>query len=212
MACTCINTTRRSTRRIPGRSAHRLTVNYGLRWEPYLSNINKTGQLDHFDQSTQTSGFWQRLHPACPVWTGFRHDPQYKCANGYNCSDYNKFFPRMGIVLDRRGNGKMTIRASYGIFGDRLHQFFPNQMGFGPPFGNNIGISNVSLSNPMGELPRRQRDSLSCEPAAQWVHARNPIAHSRQRAHTSASIQTTTSRCTSTSGTSAFSVKSAIGC
>ena len=56
-------------------------------------------------------------------------------------------------MIDPIGDGKMTIRASYGMFGDRLHQFFPNQMGFGPPFGNNIGISNVSLSNPWASYP-----------------------------------------------------------
>jgi hypothetical protein len=47
----------------------------------------------------------------------------------------------------------MTIRASYGMFGDRLHQFFPNQMGFGPPFGNNISISNVNIANPWANYP-----------------------------------------------------------
>jgi hypothetical protein len=131
----------------------RFTVNYGLRWEPYLSNINKTGQLDHFDQSLYNSGFHSSVFPNAPVGLAFAGDPQYKCANGYNCSDYNKFFPRLGIVLDPKGDGKMTIRASYGMFGDRLHQFFPNQMGFGPPFGNNIGLSNVNLSNPWASYP-----------------------------------------------------------
>ena len=131
----------------------RLTVNYGLRWEPYLSNINKTGQLDHFDQSLYNSGFRSSVFPNAPVGLAFAGDSQYKCANGYNCSDYNKFFPRVGIVLDPKGDGKMTIRASYGMFGDRLHQFFPNQMGFGPPFGNNIGLSNVNLSNPWAGYP-----------------------------------------------------------
>jgi hypothetical protein len=131
----------------------RFTVNYGLRWEPYLSNINKYGQLDHFDPSLFSAGFKSTIFPNAPVGLAFAGDPQYACANGYNCSDYKKFFPRVGFVIDPMGDGKMTVRASYGMFGDRLHQFFPNQMGFGPPFGNNISISNVSLSNPWASYP-----------------------------------------------------------
>jgi hypothetical protein len=131
----------------------RLTINYGLRWEPYLSNINKYGQLNHFDQSLYNQGFRSSVFVNAPVGLAFAGDPQYKCANGYNCNDYNKFFPRVGLVFDPSGNGKMTIRASYGMFGDRLHQFFPNQMGFGPPFGNNIGISNVNIANPWASYP-----------------------------------------------------------
>jgi hypothetical protein len=131
----------------------RFTLNYGLRWEPYLSNVNKFGQLDHFDQSLFTAGFHSSVFKNAPVGLAFAGDPQYACANGYNCSDYNKFFPRIGFALDPKGDGKMTIRASYGMFGDRLHQFFPNQMGFGPPFGNNISISNVNLSDPWKTYP-----------------------------------------------------------
>ncbi|HTA46914.1 MAG TPA: carboxypeptidase-like regulatory domain-containing protein [Bryobacteraceae bacterium] len=131
----------------------RLTVNYGLRWEPYLSNINKYGQLDHFDPALYTAGFRSRVFTNAPVGLAFAGDPQYKCANGYNCSDYNKFFPRVGLVIDPEGNGRMTIRASYGMFGDRLHQFFPNQMGFGPPFGNNVGLANVNIADPWANYP-----------------------------------------------------------
>jgi hypothetical protein len=130
-----------------------LTLNYGLRWEPYLSNINKFGQLDHFDPGLYSAGFHSSIFPNAPAGLAFAGDPQYKCANGYNCSDYNKFFPRVGVVIDPKGDGKMTIRASYGMFGDRLHQFFPNQMGFGPPFGKNISVSNVNLSNPWANYP-----------------------------------------------------------
>jgi hypothetical protein len=131
----------------------RLTINYGLRWEPYLSNVNKYGQLDHFDPALFASGFRSSVFTSAPVGLAFAGDPQYACANGYNCSDYKKFFPRVGLVFDPTGSGKMTIRASYGMFGDRLHQFFPNQMGFGPPFGSNVSLSNVNLTNPWAAYP-----------------------------------------------------------
>ena len=48
----------------------RFTMNYGLRWEPYLSNINKYGQLDHFDPSLYAAGFHKQRIPQCPRWSG----------------------------------------------------------------------------------------------------------------------------------------------
>jgi hypothetical protein len=133
--------------------AKRVTLNYGVRWEPYLSNMNKFGQLDHFTPELFAQNFHSSVFTSGPTGLAFAGDPQYACANGYNCNSWAKFFPRIGMVVDPMGDGKMTIRAAYGIFGDRLHQFFPNQMGFGPPFGSNVGLSNVNLSDPWASYP-----------------------------------------------------------
>ena len=149
--------------------AKRLTVNYGLRWEPYFSNVNKYGQLDHFEPALFAANFHSSTFTSAPAGLAFAGDPQYACANGYNCSDYKKFFPRVGLVFDPMGDGKMTIRASYGMFGDRLHQFFPNQMGFGPPFGSNVGLSNVNLTNPWANYPGGN--------AIPYLANCNPIGH-----------------------------------
>ena len=133
--------------------SRRLTLNYGVRWEPYLSNQNKYGQLDHFDPTLFAQGFHSSVFTSAPVGLAFAGDPQYNCGTGYNCNTWDKFFPRVGLVWDPTGQGNMSIRASYGMFGDRLHQFFPNQMGFGPPFGSNVGLSNVNLSDPWANYP-----------------------------------------------------------
>ena len=153
------------------KATKRLTLNYGLRWEPYLTNTNKYGQLDHFEPGLFSSGFRSRIFTNAPIGLAFAGEPQYPCGNGYNCSDKNKFFPRFGLAWDPQGNGKMTIRASYGMFGDRLHQFFPNQMGFGPPFGNNISVSNVNLSNPWASYPGGN--------AIPYLVGCSPVGHAR---------------------------------
>ena len=99
----------------------------------------------------------------------FAGDPQYACGDNYNCNDWHKFFPRAGLAWDPTGSGKMTIRAAYGMFGDRIHLFFPNQMGFGPPFGGNVGLSNVNMSNPWANYPGGN--------AIPYLANCNPIGH-----------------------------------
>ena len=52
----------------------RLTLNYGLRWEPYLSNENITGQVNHFDQALFDRGFQSKIMlnaPPCGAYSSF---------------------------------------------------------------------------------------------------------------------------------------------
>ncbi len=129
----------------------RLTINYGVRWEPYLSNVNATGQTNHFDQALFDRKFQSSVFRNAPRGLAFPGDPEYACGNNYNCHSWAKFFPRVGLAWDPTGGGKTIVRVAYGIFGDRLHQFFPNQMSFGPPNGNRVNLANVNLANPWGD-------------------------------------------------------------
>ena len=60
-------------------------------------------------------------------------------------------YPRFGLAWDPQGNGKMTVRAAYGQYGDRWHMFGTNVNEFGPPFGGNESASlggAANLTNP----------------------------------------------------------------
>ena len=47
----------------------------------------------------------------------------------------------------------MTIRAAFGMFGDRNEMFTYNNIDMDPPFGQNISLGNVNLSNPWASYP-----------------------------------------------------------
>jgi hypothetical protein len=128
----------------------RLTLNYGVRWEPYLAITNKQGQIHFFDEELFAQNYRSPVFSNAPPGLIFPGDPKYICGKSYGCNEWAKFFPRVGLAFDPLGDGKMTIRASYGISGDRSHMFFPNQMSFGPPFADRVSLSNVNLSNLWG--------------------------------------------------------------
>jgi hypothetical protein len=136
----------------------RLTLNYGVRWEPYTSPYSKYGQFSHFDNNLYLAGVQSSLFQNAPPGLVFPGDKQYACGKSLNCPQWDKFLPRVGVVWDPFGDGKSTVRAAYGMYGDRNHMFYSNFMSQYAPFGNTIaqsgGATNiVSIGNPWGTYP-----------------------------------------------------------
>jgi len=131
----------------------RLTLNYGIRWEPYIAPTSKFGWYSHFDPALSTQGVRSTVYVNAPPGLIFPGDPQYTVGNHPESSRWNTWAPRVGLVWDPQGNGRMTIRAAFGIFNDRQHlQGFQSFTG-DPPYGDNISLANVNLANPWVTYP-----------------------------------------------------------
>ncbi len=131
----------------------RLTVNYGLRWEPYMGPYSKFGQLDHFDLGLYNQNFHSSVFTNAPAGLAFPGDKEYACGNNIHCSVWNKFFPRAGLAWDPVGDGRTSIRASYGMFGDRNNFLFYAQMSANAPFADTVNLANVNIANPWATYP-----------------------------------------------------------
>ena len=131
----------------------RLTVNYGIRFEPFFALSAKTGGFTHFDQSLFSQGVHSTVYANGPAGLIVPGDPQYTIGNHPEGNKVNRWAPRLGIVWDPFGNGKTIVRAAYGIFTD--HPYIQEYTGFGtnPPIGNNISLANVNLTNPWANYP-----------------------------------------------------------
>ena len=131
----------------------RLTLNYGVRWEPYQSFYNNRGENETFLPSLFNQNVHSQVFANAPAGLFFPGDPQYTCGDSFNCSDFKKFFPRVGLAWDPQGKGKMTIRAAYGMYGDRSSMLAGTAGYFAPPFGSNVSVSGANLSNPFANYP-----------------------------------------------------------
>ena len=135
----------------------RLTANIGVRWEPYTAVYQKySGQDDHFDPSLFAQNVHSTIYQNAPAGLVFSGDPQYSCGNSFNCSKWDKFFPRLGLAWDPKGDGRMSVRAAYGMFGDRMSMLSLSQEQFGSPYGNLVSAAGGNLTNPWanyGGLP-----------------------------------------------------------
>jgi hypothetical protein len=132
----------------------RLTANYGVRWEPYTAVYQSRAAQDlHFDPTLFTNNVHSSYYQNAPAGLVFSGDPQYGCGNSFNCPKWDKFFPRVGLAWDPQGTGRMTIRASYGMLGDRMSMLSLSQEQFGAPFGNTVTANGGTLLNPWSGYP-----------------------------------------------------------
>jgi len=126
----------------------RLTLNYGVRWEPYLSPYNNRGENEHFDLDAFAQNIHSKVFANAPAGLFFPGDPQYTSGKYFNGPRWAKFYPRFGLAWDPEGKGRMTIRAAYGMYGDRAMMLAGTQMYFSPPFGNTVSNSGSNLTDP----------------------------------------------------------------
>lgn len=123
-----------------------LTLNYGLRWEPYLPAKDRYHRGSHFDPAAFAAGTRSAVFPNAPPGLFFCGDvAQTPCS--YVNSHWANFSPRVGFNWDPRGKGKETIRAGFGLFYDNPEEFYFDRFADNSPFG-----SATTLSRPAGGL------------------------------------------------------------
>ena len=142
----------------------RLTLNYGLRWEPYLPEHNSDDHSENFDMANFTAGTTSTVFTKAPAGMIFDGDAQMS-GNHYNFPVYDIFDPRVGLIWDPFGDGKTSVRASYGTFHDSPQMFFNTRYSNSPPFGSTVSLNNVPFANPWatyaGGDPFPALDSIS---------------------------------------------------
>jgi len=131
----------------------RLSIVYGVRWEPYTSPYAKYGWFAHFDQSLFNQNVHSSVYANAPAGLIFPGDSQWPSGNKIANNRWNMFLPRLGIVWDPEGKSRMTVRAAYGRFSDRMNLLGFTGFAQSPPYGNNITLNNVNLSNPWATYP-----------------------------------------------------------
>jgi hypothetical protein len=131
----------------------RVTMNYGVRWEPYLAIYSKHDRFVHYDQALADQGVRSKVYVNAPAGVIFPGDSQYECGRSVHCNKWALFAPRLGLGWDVQGDGRTSVRAAYGMFYDRQQTIALTGFGQNVPFGNTVPLTNVTLSDPWGTYP-----------------------------------------------------------
>lgn len=131
----------------------RLSLNVGVRWEPYLPEIETQQRVTHFDMASFQSGKKSQMYDNAPVGLTFPGDQGFPRAG--TKSKYGNFAPRVGVVWDVRGNAETVVRAGYAILYDLPAMQYFDRFGFGPPWASALTLNNPGggFGNPFRDYP-----------------------------------------------------------
>jgi hypothetical protein len=142
----------------------RLTLNYGLRWEPQQVMKEIWGRIEQFRPDAYAAGVQSSVIPSAPAGLFFVGDKY----NGVGVpergetGDFNNFGPRVGFAWDVSGRGTTVIRGGGGLFYySRLPGLFLNDAAISAPFSLRIDLTDSTtgasqigtLSNPLVNYP-----------------------------------------------------------
>ncbi|MDP8990538.1 MAG: TonB-dependent receptor [Acidobacteriota bacterium] len=124
-----------------------LTVNAGVRWDPYLplQLINHDGL--QFSQINFNAGIRSTVLPSAPPGILLYGDQGYTGNSGIG-TKLNHFSPRLGFAYDPFGDGKTAIRAGAGMAYDFVPQNIFQNVSSVSPYRLATTVTSVSLSNP----------------------------------------------------------------
>ena len=128
----------------------KLTVNYGIRWEPYFAQTFKNGDSVNFSLDAFMKGQRTAVYKNAPVGLFFTGDEGIPGRSSM-FTKWENISPRLGLAWDVRGDGSTSVRASYGMFYDFLPLAF--YTGRNPAFLPFAAVQNVRIEDPWASFP-----------------------------------------------------------
>jgi len=117
------------------RATDRITVNAGLRWEPFFGQNVRRGSVFNFDHDKYLRGVKSTVFRKAPAGFVYPGDPGSPGGTGMNTQWWN-LSPRVGLAWDVHGDGRLAVRTSWGIAYDFPTGEYQFQQASAPPYGN----------------------------------------------------------------------------
>ena len=145
------------------RISRRVTLNYGLRWEPYTPMTDLKDREVQFRIDDYRKGLKSQRYVNAPRGLFYPGDTVsgYTIPKSGVAASKKQFAPRAGIAWDVNGDGRTSLRAGYGIFYDVPMMYALNNMNLQTPFS-----FTVAFQEGLFDDPYRGRQNLNLFPFA----------------------------------------------
>jgi hypothetical protein len=118
------------------RATSRVTVNAGLRWEPFLGQSVTNGAIYNWNVDNFRKNVTSKVFLKAPAGLLYPGDAGFPPGKTGLKKQWLNFSPRVGVAWDVHGDGRTAVRTSYGIGYDFPSGERHNINAGAPPWGN----------------------------------------------------------------------------
>jgi hypothetical protein len=156
----------------------RVTLSYGVRWDPGLPQVLRNGRAYNFDYERFQQGTRSTVYPNAPPGLYYPGDAGFIGNSGME-TNWFRFAPRVGLAWDVSGDGRSSLRSSYGRSYEVLAGLFKEDWSNAAPWGNLTVLMSVPMTAPWSTTPGGDPLPLKTGAAAQFntgaAYLTNPI-------------------------------------
>ncbi len=131
----------------------KMTLNYGMRWEPWFPQESQDKRVYNFDINRLKAGTRSTVYPQSYPGLYYPGDPGFPTKAGMK-RQWGNVAPRVGVSWDPKGDGRESIRAGYGITSDFVTGQFLFDSRSAPPNGLEQRLVRPLLDDPWGSVGR----------------------------------------------------------
>ncbi len=149
------------------RATSRITLNGGLRWEPFFGQQIENGSISNFSLENFQKGVKSGVFKNAPAGLRYPGDPGFPDGKSGMKTQWMNVSPRAGFAWDVTGNGRMALRSSYGLAYDFVSAQYLYIAGSAPPFSNRIELrGRLLFEDPYATVPGGQTHPVPKDPPA----------------------------------------------
>src|SRR5688500_16364777 len=122
-----------------------VTLNYGLRWEPWFPQQHDNGAVYNFSPDRFRAGQRSVVFPQAPPGFTYPGDDGFPNGKAGMHTVWSNIAPRVGVAWDPNGDGRMSVRVGYGLNSEFVNgQFFINAAN-APPWGSEVRLTRPNI-------------------------------------------------------------------
>jgi hypothetical protein len=151
------------------RVTSRVTLNGGLRWEPFFGQTVRNNAISNFDLENFRKGVKTTVYSNAPAGLVYPGDPGFPSGKSGLNKQWGNIAPRLGVAWDVTGDGRLAVRSSYSMGYDFMAGEYHNINAGAPPFGSRSILNDVPLDNPWANTPGGDPHPIIANANAEYI-------------------------------------------
>ena len=130
------------------RATERLTLNLGVRWDPYIPYYDREGRVVCFQANTTERSQRYPNAPLGLLYGGENRDPGCPLAGSNN--NWWNIGPRLGFAYRLTRDGRTSLRGGVGDYYTPMSAHWTNPFSNTAPFAGSFTLNAVAFNDPYG--------------------------------------------------------------